>query len=183
MRTMLQRLWHDEGAATATELALMMPVLTLLLVGAGEYGRMLLLNQKLQNGAFILADLAGRDQTLSEDQLDNIFLALNNLIEPFEFGGSGTAIVTSISGTASGDPEVNWQRKGAGTLEAESAVGEPGDEATLPETLTVVQGETVIVAEIYYAFEPLFGLTAAASTLHKAAYLKPRLGTLETLLP
>jgi Flp pilus assembly protein TadG len=182
MRRFLKRLWRDRAAVAATEMALMMPMLTLLLVGAGEYGRMLLLNQKLQNGAFILADLAGRDQTLSEDQLDTIFLALNNLIEPFEFDESGTAIVTSISGTAS-EPEVNWQRSGAGTFEAASSVGGPGDEATLPDTLTLAEGETLIVAEIFYGFEPLFGLTASASTLHKAAYLKPRLGTLETLLP
>jgi hypothetical protein len=36
---------------------------------------------------------------------------------------------------------------------------------------------------VFYAFETLFGLTAGDATLHKVAYVKPRLGTLETLLP
>jgi hypothetical protein len=139
--------------------------------------------QKLQNGAFILADLAGRDQTLSEDQLDNIFIALTNLIEPFEFAESGSAIVTSVSGDSTGHADVNWQRSGAGALEATSAVGAPGEEASLPDTLSIGDGETIIVCEVFYDFVPLFGLTTSSRLIHRMAYLKPRLGTLETLLP
>jgi Flp pilus assembly protein TadG len=183
MRKLFRRLWRNDTGLTAVEFAIVLPMLTTLLLGAAEFGRLVLVTQKLQNGAFILADLAGRDQTLSEDQLDNIFIALTNLIEPFEFATNGTAIVTSVSGDSTGNGDVNWQRSGAGSLEATSVVGEAGDEATLPDTLSIADGETIIVCEVFYDFVPLFGLTTSSRLIHKMAYLKPRLGTLETLLP
>jgi Flp pilus assembly protein TadG len=183
MQGLFRRLRGNDSALTAVEFAIILPMMVTLLLGAAEFGRLVLVTQKLQNGAFILADLAGRDQTLSEDQLDNIFIALTNLIEPFEFAESGSAIVTSVSGDSTGHADVNWQRSGAGALEATSAVGAPGEEASLPDTLSIGDGETIIVCEVFYDFVPLFGLTTSSRLIHRMAYLKPRLGTLETLLP
>jgi len=183
MRRNLIAVLRDTSGVTAIEFALVLPIMVFLAIGSIEFGRLLLVTQKLQNGTFILADLTARDKTLSECQLENIFLALDNIIQPYEFAASGAAIVSSIGVDPSGDPVVNWQEDGAGTLTAVSAIGEEGDEATLPEDLYIVAGETIIVAESFYAYEPIFGLTTSASTLHRIAYVKPRLGTLETLLP
>jgi Flp pilus assembly protein TadG len=183
MRRHLTALLRDTAGITAVEFALVLPIMVFLAAGTVEFGRLLLISQKLQNGTFILADLTARDKTLSEDQLDNIFLALDNIIQPYEFADTGTAFVSSIGVDSFGDPVVNWQRSGAGTLAADSAVGEEGAEATLPDDLSIADGETIIVAEVFYSFEPLFGLTTSNSVLHKVAYVKPRLGTLETILP
>lgn len=183
MRGTLRSLLRDTGGMSAVEFALVLPVMAFLSAGTVEFGRLLLITQKLQNGTFILADLTARDKTLSEEQLDNIFLALDNIIQPYEFASVGTAIVSSVGVDAFGDPVVNWQRSGAGSLSAASVVGEEGEEATLPDNLSIVSGETIIVAEVFYSFEPIFGLTSNASVLHKTAYVKPRLGTLTTLLP
>ena len=54
--------------------------------------------------------------TLSEDQLENIFLAIDQIIQPFDFAAAGKAIVTSIGVDASNDVVVNWQRDGSGAL-------------------------------------------------------------------
>jgi Flp pilus assembly protein TadG len=186
MRAMLRPLLailRDRAGVTAMEFALVLPILVILGVGTIEFGRMLLLSQKLQNGTFVLADLAARDKTLSADQLDDIFLALENVVQPFEFAGSGIAIVSSVSGTSSGATRVNWQRTGAGDFEATSTVGTTGGPAALPAMLEVDEGETIIVAEVFYDFEPLYGIAASANVLHKIAYVRPRLGTLETLAP
>jgi Flp pilus assembly pilin Flp len=183
MRRRLTALLRDTTGITAVEFALILPIMVFLAAGTVEFGRLLLVSQKLQNGTFILADLTARDKTLSEDQLENIFLALDEVVRPFEFAGVGTAFVSSVGVDGSGDPVINWQRSGAGTLAAESSLGEEGGEAALPEDLSIAAGETIIVAEVFYAFETLFGLTAGDATLHKVAYVKPRLGTLETLLP
>ena len=101
--------------------------------GTIEYSRLILLTQKLQSSSFILADLTARDRTLTVAQLDNIFLALDNIIQPFPFASDGRAIVTSVGYSAvTKKPIVNWQRTGAGTLVAKSEVGEAGKAATLP---------------------------------------------------
>ena len=90
---------------------------------------------------------------------------------------------TGIRVDSSGDPVINWQRSGAGTLVAASEIGAPGEVAALPAALTATEGETIIVSEVFYDFEPIFGLSASPGVFRKVAYVKPRLGTLETLLP
>jgi Flp pilus assembly protein TadG len=183
MRTRLGRLWRDLSGVSALEFALILPILSGLTAGTIEYGRMILLSQKLQNGTFNHADHAARDKTLSEEQLDSIFLALNNIIQPFEFENSGAAVVSGITIDASGDPVISWQRSGFGALAEASRIGTVGNEADLPAVLTFVAGETLIVAEVFYDFQPIFGLTTGPHVLHKVSYVKPRLGTLASLAP
>ena len=120
------RLLRDRRGIAATEFALILPILVLFSAGTIEYSRLILLTQKLQSGAFILADLTARDRTLSEAQLENIFLAIDNIIQPFDFAADGRAIVTSVGVNAAKKPVVNWQRHGSGELAATSEVGTAG---------------------------------------------------------
>lgn len=177
----LRGLRRDCAGVTAMEFAFILPVLMMLVFATSEFGRLILVTQKLQNGTFIVADLASRDETLSEVQLDNMFLALDNLIQPFEFGASGTAIVSSVTADLDGDPMINWQRRGAGTLDQASTIGSAGDEAALPDALVLAAGETIIVAEVHYQYSPMFEITGEGAMLSKYAYVRPRLGTLEAL--
>lgn len=184
MIRLLARLARDIRGVTATEFALILPILMLLSIGTFETSRLIMLNQKLQNGTFILADLVARDRTIDEESLGNIFLALGSLIEPFEFDDNGTAILSSIGAAADDDPRLNWQRRGAGSLDAASSFGsEPGEPVPLPETLTLDADETLIAAEVFFSYEPFFGLTARQHILRKVSFHKPRLGTLETVQP
>lgn len=183
MRQKLRDLWQERRGVVALEFALVLPMLVLLLTGGVEFGRMLLLSQKLQNGAFILADLAAREEHLSDAKLTAIFPAISSLMEPFEFDTNAVAIVSGVQGIGDGDAEVNWQRSGGGTLAHASAVGVPGGEAAIPEALVLADKETVVVAEIFYEFQPLFELVLDPMTVHKVAYLKPRLGVLDALEP
>jgi Flp pilus assembly pilin Flp len=183
MARLLRRLWRDRSGISATEFALILPVLFLLSIGTFEVSRFIMVNQKLQNGGFILADLVARDRTISEDQLVNIFLAIGNLIQPFPFDTRGTVILTSVGAVVDDTPFVNWQRTGAGGLAAASEVGLPGQAATLPDDLPIRANETIIVAEVYFDYEPVFWMPLDNRVIRKVAYYKPRLGTLETVLP
>lgn len=177
------RLLRDRRGIAASEFALILPILLLFSAGTIEYSRLILLTQKLQSGAFILADLTARDRTLSEGQLENIFLAIDNIIQPFPFSENGVALVSSVGVNAAKNPVVNWQRKGSGALVAASAVGTQGAAAVLPEDLDISSGETIIAAEVFYAFTPLFGIGLTPRTIHRVSYYKPRLGSLDSLLP
>ena len=183
MRHLIARLARDRRGIAATEFALILPMLVLFSAGTIEYSRLILLTQKLQGGAFILADLTARDRTLSEGQLANIFLAIDNIIQPFDFDADGRAIVSSVGVNAANKPVVNWQRLGSGELTAASEVGTQGALATLPDDLGIAAGETIIAAEVFYSFTPLFGIGLAPRIIHKVSYYKPRLGTLDSLLP
>ncbi len=183
MRRLVRRLWRDRRGVSALELALFMPLILALLVGLLEFGRLILVTQKLQNGAFILADLTARDRVLREGELANIFLAVDELIKPFDFATRGTALVSSVVAPPTGRPTVRWQRKGVGPLAASSAIGVQGAVAVLPGGLTLMPGDTVIVAEMVFDYRPIFAITPLGTTIRKQAFYKPRLGTLDTLLP
>jgi hypothetical protein len=183
MVRLLSRLLRDDRGIAATEFGLILPILALFSAGTIEYSRLILLTQKLQSGSFILSDLAARDRTLSEGQLSSIFLALDNIIQPFEFDVDGRAIVTSVGVNSSNQRIVYWQRAGAGTLVVTSQIGSEGGTATLPAGLDISEGETVIASEVFYDFEPLFGLGLSPRVIRRVSYFKPRLGSLDVLEP
>ena len=72
---------------------------------------------------------------------------------------------------------------GAGRSTPTARSARRGKEATLPADLTIAAGETIISAEVFYDFDPLFGIGLAPRTIRRAAFYKPRLGSLDTLLP
>ncbi len=183
MHRLFPQLLADRRGIAAMEFALILPILVAFSAGTIEFSRLLMVTQKLQSGSFILADLTARDRTLNEEQLGNIFLAIDQVVQPFDFATDGKAIVTSIGVDASNDPVVNWQRSGSGALTATSEVGSPGGAADLPDDLTISAGETIISAEVYYQFQPLFHVGLSPRVIRRVAYYKPRLGSLDTLLP
>lgn len=176
-----RRLMGDRRGSALVEFALTLPVLIVIGIGGLDFVMYLLLQQKLQNAAFSLADLAARDKTLSAAELDNIFMSVQHVTRPFDFAAGGRATVSGISATTDQRPRVYWQRSGAGSLSAASRVGSAGSDANLPANLGIKAGETIIAAELAFEFKPLFGIVLKPSVLHHSAFVKPRLGTLQQL--
>ncbi len=180
---LLRRLWRDRRAVSAVEFALILPVLVMFSAGTIEYSRLILVTQKLQSGAFLLADLTARDETVKTADMANIFLAIGEVVKPFDFAGAGRAIVSSVGAAEDDKPTLNWQCPGSGTLAATSLVGTVvGKAVALPAGLAIRKGETIIAAEVYYAFKPLFGIGLAPRTIRRVAFFKPRLGDLASLI-
>lgn len=177
----LRRLWICRRGTALMEFALAAPVVILLSIGGSDFVIYLLLQQKLQNAAFNVADLAARDKTLSVSQIDSIFTSVRHVSQPFDFESNGRAIVTGISASSNNNPRVYWQRSGAGDYSAASRVGSVGKTAAIPQGLSIATNETIIAAEIFYSYEPLFGLALSPQVIHRTAYFKPRLGTLHSL--
>jgi Flp pilus assembly pilin Flp len=183
MTALLHRLARDTRGFSAAEFGLILPILLLFCVGTIEFSRLILITQKVQSGAFTLADLTARykDEDMSADRLADIFLALDNVVQPFEIETGGRAIVSSIGVGSDDDPVVNWQCGGAGALEAVSQIGAAGGDALLPDDLTIAEGETIIAAEVFFSYQPLLDIGLDARVIRRAAFFKPRLGDLTTL--
>ena len=180
--SLFRKLIRDERGVTAMEFGLILPILVMFSAGTIEYSRLILMTQKLQSGAFILADLTARDQELSTEQLGHIFLAVDQVVRPFDFSSSGSAMVSSIRGNDSDDPVLAWQCGGAGVLAAGSEIGSVvGEAVVLPEELGIAHGETIIAAEVFFDFKPLFGVGLAPRVIRRVAFFKPRLGELATM--
>ena len=162
----------------AVEFALTLPVLMLLMLGSAEMGRFVILHQKVDRVAVTTSDLVSRAETIKESDLDDIFDAADLVAQPFDLSNLGIVIVSAITNNGSG-ARVAWQRSGGGSATHTSQIGTQGGAATLFADFEVRQGETAIIAEVFYDFEPFLSeLIVEPQTLYRRAHHRPRLGTL-----
>ena len=160
------------------EFALILPILVMFSAGTIEYSRLIMLTQKLQSGAFILADLTARDKTLATEQLDNIFLAIDNIIQPFDFAADGKAIVTSVGVDAAdeADGELAARRRGDARRHERGRRGrQDGDAAGRPRPSSPARRSSRPRSTT--DFKPLFGIGLAPRTIRRVVLLQaaPRL--------
>jgi hypothetical protein len=164
------------------EFALALPVLLLLLLASAELGRFVLLNQKIDRVAITMSDLVARAETISESDLTDIFGAAAHVAEPFDLSGRGRVVISSVVNEDGEGATIAWQRAGGGSLSAASEVGTQGGAADLPDDFAVREGETAIVSEVFFDFEPFLSETIVApQVIYRRAHHRPRLGTLDTV--
>lgn len=172
------RFWRDRRGVSALEFALIVPLLVLFSAATLDASRLIMLTHKLQNAAFTLADLSARIDDRKTNQLGHVLLAVDQVMKPFAFAARGRAIVTGVeSKTADNTPTVAWQCRGAGGYDATSAIGQPSKAALLPAGLDMRKGESVISAEVFFDFRPLFGIgLPGPRVIRQVAYARPRIG-------
>jgi len=183
MRALLSRLSFDRRGSLIAEFAAAMPVLVLLLLGGVEVSRFALLNQRMDRLATVMGDLVAQAETLSEPELAQLFQATGHVAWPFDMTAKGVVIISSISIPTVNQvtPKLTWQRK-TGNLAATSKLGLQNSTPTMPSGLTVAQGQTVIVSEVYYDFRPmLMGSLVPAHRIYHRAFFRPRIGALTAL--
>ncbi len=175
----------DRRGGVMVEFAFMMPVLVLVMLAGVDIIRFAMLQQKLNRAAVTMADLVSQYTTMSETQLDQLFLAIDPVIAPFDLGSNGRVIVSSISKADAASPIlVDWQRAEAGTATATSNFGAEGGPATLPAGFTLDAGENLIVAEVFYDFAPLlYPVLVPPRRVEHHAMFRPRFGVLSALSP
>lgn len=180
----LRRFRRCQRAVAAVEMALAAPVLIGLLLGTLDVGWLLLAEYKLQRASATLADLIARDRQINERAIADSFKALAAITTPFDLGAQGRALVSSIRDDSGRTPRILWQRQSQGGITVTSRIGSPGQIANLDGLIDLERGESVIVAEIFYRFDPLVGFVVAKPrTLYYAWVATPRYGSLETVLP
>jgi hypothetical protein len=121
-----------------------------------------------------------QSQTISKDDMEDVVGASDNIMEPFDFGADGVLFISSVYVTQGETvPKVHWQCKMSGSFAAVSRLGETGDDAVLPEDMTMAERDNVIVAEVFYKYRPIApGLMFDEGIVYRRAFFKPRLGAL-----
>ncbi len=173
----------DRRGTILIEMAFAVPILLILTLGCFDTARYILLHQKLDRAASTMADLVSRPTSISATQIDSMFSAASELVLPFTLSTDGHVIVTSMSRVAGDVARIDWQHTGGGSLSATSAIGSTaGAVASLPTGFTVSEGENVIVAEVFFDFEPMFlDKILDPGVITHLAVRKPRRGDLSTL--
>src|SRR5215510_1862198 len=123
------KLVRDERGFAAAEFAMWLPLMVLILFGCFEATRYIIIHQKLDRAATQIADLVGQADALTNGQLDDIYNAAGEQMEPYDMNTKGKIIVSSVQQQA-GTNTVVWQRT-HGSAPGSSHVGTTGGVATL----------------------------------------------------
>lgn len=183
LRTLLRRLHASDSGVAAVELALLAPVLIAFLLGVLDVGWRLVAEYKLTRAASSLAELVARARELREADVEDAFRATLEIASPFDLDANGLAVVSSVRDDTGTTPVVLWQRRNPPQAGGTSRVGLPDGPADLGD-LDLEAGESVIVAEISYTFEPLVGFVFSRPTeLYYRWIAAPRYGALTEVLP
>jgi len=156
---------RDRRGVAASEFALLLPVMLALLIGSVELNNVLLADRKVTAALQSGADLVAQARTISDSEMADIFEAMTLIMEPF--AATDTSIsVYSVNMDSDGNVAIDWQE--------ERGPAPPTPTAELPAGL-LNEGESVIVAEMRFDYQPLFGdLILGTFDIQDKAYLRPR---------
>jgi len=170
-RPPLLRLFRDRRGIAATEFALLVPAMLLLLYGTVEIGNALLLSRKLTAATQTAADLTAQEQTMSQAKMDDIFTAVNEIMRPFSTAGAGYVVTSIVRDSATNTTKVVWSKSyGSGVAMNANAI------VTVPANMLPALGDTVILAQLSYTYTPLLGdlIFSSAFSTGDTAWLRPR---------
>ena len=185
----------DADAVAATEFAIVVPFMLLLLVGGVELGNGMAINVKVSATAHSVADMVTQNTSLSTGQMQNILRGARAIIAPYPVNdNSGNSIlavtVSEVSSDANGNLTVQWSQSYNGTNfgPGRTSLTSPTPLA-IPASLNGTVGNpnnpnnqndqvSFIVGEVSYAYTPGLGYTISGTVnLQDAFWLFPRCST------
>lgn len=179
-RHLARRLAGDERGVAGIEMAIIAPVLILLLCCGGEIGSFIRSHYQASQMASTVADAVSRYEAITASDISSIFSVSSEIMGAADFKASGYVILSSVTRTSGGNPTVTWQCKG-GAVENKSRVGVVTKTATLPGNLVLDATDNVVVAEVFYQYDPIFDDLPIEKQLYKTAVFRPRLGSLTSV--
>jgi len=183
LRRRARNFGRQQNGGMLIEFAFALPILVTLTLGTVNTAIFILLHQRMDRASSSVADLVSQPENVTQAHVELSFDAAEHLFgDLFDMASKGHAIVTSVRGgtTADPPPRINFQIHMDCNASAHSSqVGSTADsEATLPNGLTLQPGESVIVAEIFFEYEPMFfGDLIEGGTQYHVAVRRPRLGS------
>lgn len=157
------------GGASAIEFALIAPILIFFYFGMAEVCQLMMAQRRVSHSAAAMADLITQVPSVNATQVTDVFAAGTMILAPFPVQSLGVR-VTSIRLDANKKPRVMWSST-SGTGFSPSVQC-----AELPVKTPITNpGESVVVAEVKYAYVSPIGYFLPGSTaLSHRAELRPR---------
>lgn len=165
----------DRRGAAAIEFAMIVPLMLMMFMGAVEFSQAITVDRRVSQVAGSTADLIARAKTISTTEMTGIMQVVEQLIKPYDHTLLKMSVLNvAASPTDATDTKVCWAYAHNGGTSSYSK----NDPYSLP-TGVVSAGDSVIVTEARYAYEPLIFNHFIKSTqnLEEIFYLKPRLSS------
>lgn len=140
------RWWVEKTATALMETVILFPVLLTMLMGCFDLGQGISVNQKTVSASQMMADLIARQRSVTMDVVNDIIMAGQLAIEPYDRRPFGYDIV-SVRYDEGGDPEVLWRV---------TENMEPNNAAIRRSEGLGEEGEGVIIVTAHYIYTPTF---------------------------
>ena len=171
----LQRFATDVKGVAAIEFAMIVPLLFMLFVGAVEFSQAITVDRRVSQVASSTADLIARTKAITTSEMDGVMEVIEQLVKPYDH----TLLKLTVLNVMAAVDNVNnttvcWSYNHNGGVKNYSQ----GQNYSLPPGV-VEAGDSVIIAEVEYNYEPLIFDYFITSTkkLEEKFFLKPRLSS------
>lgn len=166
LKAALRRAVRHEGGIAATEFALILPVLILVLMGAIELTNALSAKRKLVNAVQSAADLIGQQTNVTTSDLNTTYLAARLTMSPLNVSTMTLGVASVRFSDTTGSPALDWTDSyGGGT------VVDPLDKALGRGEA----GASVVIVSGTYIYQPAIKLIIPFDfVMNETVYARPR---------
>jgi len=171
-----QRFERNQSGLAAVEFALLVPLMFAMYVGTVEFSQAITVDRRVTQVASATADLVARTKSTTQSELDSIMDIIDEIVKPYDPSLLEMTLANVIADiNDASNTTVCWSYQHNGGANA-SAVKDAA--YALPEGV-VEKGDSVIVAEVRYNYQPLIfnHFIENAIELTETFYLKPRLSS------
>lgn len=174
---------RDQRGIAAVEFAVLASVLTVALLGGTELSRYTLMHQKMDRVSSSVSNWVAQSSTMTTADFENMFAAAGQVAKPFALDGvNGRVIISFIVAETNSNYRISWQRSGTGTIAQSSKLGSEGGLATMPQGVTMKQGDTIVAVEVFALYQAfVFPELIGTSIVYQRSFDQPRLVDLITL--
>lgn len=165
LRNWLRRFRQDQSGISAVEFALLAPIMIALYFGMVEVCQAYMAQKRMSHVTSMVADLTAQAQSVTRNDLTDIFNIGNQIMEPFSPSPLQTR-VSSVTRDNNGVVQVDWSF-GRGMTPRTGTV-------TVPAGL-INNGESLILSEAIYDYQsPVDRYLPGITKLQRTYYLRPR---------
>lgn len=150
-----KRLAHDQRGVAAVEFGYIAPVLLLMLMGTFELSRGVSIDRRLNSVSAMASELISREDAITPADLDKVAAAMKHVMEPYDDDSMVIRLIgVRANSTNASNTKVEWSYEfsGAGTTVPYAQCSPYSLDTGL-----VGKGGSVIVAEVGYTYQPVFG--------------------------
>jgi Flp pilus assembly protein TadG len=169
---------RDRSGVAAVEFALILPGLLTLIIGSYEAANLILADLKLEAAAETAADLVAQTRintVLQSSDFTNITNATTQVMSPFPTSGTLLKIAYASVTYSTGSPVIDWHVEVNGATAINPASLPNSANAANLGTETVGSTDSVIVAQLTYAYtSPVSYVLHSSYTLSESALNRPR---------
>ena len=156
-----QRFTRDNEGVAAIEFAYIAPILLIMLMATFELSRAISIDRRLNSVSAMASELVAREEQVDSADLKNIYRSLNHVMEPYDDNSLVVRLV-QVRTDLNGATKVEWSSEINNTAVQDNSNSPLNTPYSQCSTFSIdaelkQNGTRVVVAEIGYNYQPIFG--------------------------